>query len=1005
MKQFKTIHLFMLYTVVVSMSVFAQGTTLGTKTLGDGFNDMGNGTTGFSITDYDSGISPVIIDNSEVLRLTPNVDTLMFSRPGGWTLSGIQWQYDNSLYTPANIGYVSHVTDVDDVSSEFKTRESSVYLVTDFDQNKVFIHHKGRNNILVTQTVPTGRGAVDADLVTRNNQKIVLVTYQSSNRVIQIDFELSEVIWEYGANFGDLISPSDAEFMINTHDILIADTGNRRVIIVNDSTGTVDWEYRDPDNLAFNPVDVEEIDQSQVLITDQASHRVLIVDRATDSIIWQYGTTGLPGSDDNHLRFPADADWVPETQKILIADKGNNRILEVGRFDSTVYIWPNAVNEVDDVDAAMDTSLQVDGSFLVAQKETIDGNFFWLPTVLAFAPPADKEGPIPTDIAIIRNGGGEEIEVDFQNIRIYAENPDLTHIQYQFRSAGIDGDIDETTPWRGPTGIDSKYTFQDSVSVPLDSYHKPHSSCQFGAHLSTDSLRITPQIDSIGVEYNFYNISSSPSLFLRGDTLIGPYADAPVTVVWDTLTLFWKRVNVEKEEILLDQLRYSLFIRNAQNPSQTLLEMVDLQPKNGKQKIVLSNEMGLRGAKQILFEIELKTLNSGLTPQLDGWQFAWHEIVNGPPSIQFTDSSFVPVEFYTADTSIPTEDDSIFVNRMFLSLSNVLEPSNTVDIDVTSSTGDMETVALTYNELNLRYESGPMNILLLNAQNPDANPSDGTLELFDREELFVQFQSDQRPGEILMDSIIVVQGTIGTLSIQNSVRQDITEAQIDQTLHVRVTGELDRNLDPVAQDTIFVLLQNDMTSDRELVTMLEDSAGGVFNTGIFFSDSQTLLSSDSNSPPNDGELYTRLGDRISAQYKDNFLKEATYRFIVVPDTMIIDQALSDLAIEVAPNPYRERDGHNFRMRIKSDLADLTLEKLEIYNFAGELVLEVNGQQVTFSNSGANTVPVFQWGYVDNWWNLLNSSGDNIASGTYWLRAKARVNQETLSAKTKFVVIR
>ncbi len=1003
MKQLKTIHLCILFSVTLYTGLIAQGK----KSLSDGFNDIGqNGVTGFTITDYDSGISPVIIDNSEVLRLTPNVDTLIFKQPGGWTLSGIQWQYDNKVYSPSDIGYVSHIMDVDDVSHEFPTRTSNVYLVTDFDGNKVFIHHKDKTNILLTQSVQAYRGPVDAELFRIGNERKVIVAYQSSNRVVLIDYDLSEPEWEYGTNFGELISPSAVSKIPNTDNILIADTGAGRIIAINYQSDSIEWEYRDQGTPTFNPVDVEAIGDSLVLITDQANHRVLMVSRATDSIVWQWGT-GVAGSDSTHLRLPADADWVEETGKVIIADKGNKRVLEVGRFDSSFYIWPNAVNEVEDADAALDSSLNVDGSFLVAQKETINGNFFWLPTILAFAPPADKAGPVPTDIAIIKNSSNDELEVDFQNIRVYADQPDLTSIEYQFRSEPITRRIDENTPWRGPAGTNSKYFYQDSQNVPLDSYHKPHSSCQFGAHLSTDSLRITPQIDSVGVVYNYYDISSSPSLFLRGDTLIGPPPIEPVSVVWDTLSLFWKKVNVERDEILLEQLRFSLFIRNGQNPSQILLEMIDLKPINGKQNIVLSSEMGLRGAKQILFEIELKTLNTGLTPLLDGWKFIWHEIVNGPPSIQFTDSSFVPMDFYTADTTIPNSDDSIFVDKVFLRLSNVIEASDTLMVDVTAPlTNDVETITLIYNELMLRYESDDStDIILLNGQNTDATPGNNRFELYDREYLFVEFQSPQRPGEILRDSIIVVQGTIGTLFIQSSVRQNITEALLDQTLHVRVEGEFDRNLDPVEQDSIVVLLQNDMTSDRELVTLYEDSSGGLYNTSIFLSESATLLSGDSNSPPNDGELYSRRGDRISAQYKDNFLKEATFRFIVIPDSIDI-QSLSDLVCEVAPNPYRERDGHNFRMRVKSDLGEVTVESVEIYNFAGELVIKIPGQSVTFSNSGNNIVEIHQWGYVDNWWNLMNSSGDNIASGTYWLRVKARINnQQSLSARNKFVVIR
>ncbi|MBN1465211.1 hypothetical protein JXA02_05575, partial [candidate division KSB1 bacterium] len=286
------------------------------------------------------------------------------------------------------------------------------------------------------------------------------------------------------------------------------------------------------------------------------------------------------------------------------------------------------------------------------------------------------------------------------------------------------------------------------------------------------------------------------------------------------------------------------------------------------------------------------------------------------------------------------------------------------------------------------------------------DPTNDRLELHDRDSLFVDYEPILRPGDILSDSIVVVQGTIGLMAIQNDSLVAITVANMDRYLHLRIENEMDRNLHPTRQDTIYAVLRNNMTSDFENVMLLEQGSEGNYNSGIFASayNDRVLLDDDPYSPPDDGNLYSRPGDRISAEYKDNFLKNTTYRFVAIPMIDVIEIE-SVLLLEIAPNPYRETSGENFRLRAASGTGTLTLTKLEIYNFAGEKVFERGGSAVRFSDIGTNTIAQSNYAFINNWWNLQTDSGHPAASGTYWLKAEAIVDGTTVSAITKFVIIR
>src|SRR5690606_9277680 len=78
----------------------------------------------------------------------------------------------------------------------------------------------------------------------------------------------------------------------------------------------------------YAPDDEQE---ALILIVDQGAHRVLAVDQHS-KVQWQYGKANQAGSLEGFLNGPMDLQWTDQ-DTCLIADTGNDRVLEVQRSD------------------------------------------------------------------------------------------------------------------------------------------------------------------------------------------------------------------------------------------------------------------------------------------------------------------------------------------------------------------------------------------------------------------------------------------------------------------------------------------------------------------------------------------------------------------------------------------------------------------------------------------------------------------------------------------------
>jgi hypothetical protein len=276
--------------------------------------------------------------------------------------------------------------------------------------------------------------SVLADNPTDGNH--MLIADQYNNRVIEIDKRTHEMLWHFGdgqdkAGPNSVVGVNDAERYGKL--TLVSGTGippsdpplpgcsdpvngcpDNRVMLV-DPEGTIVWQYGQAgvagsgaDQLN-TPVAATVVARFmnlpgfQVLITDQVNQRVIAVDMA-HNIVWQYGQTGMAGKGPGQLNSPNSAE-VLDNGHVLIADEGNNRVIEVttgGKIVMTFTIGgtlsgaafasrlPNGDTLI--TDAGNNRAVEVDGNdAIVWQYVTNMG-------------PHSNPNPQPTRAVRLRNG-------------------------------------------------------------------------------------------------------------------------------------------------------------------------------------------------------------------------------------------------------------------------------------------------------------------------------------------------------------------------------------------------------------------------------------------------------------------------------------------------------------------------------------------------------------------------------------------------------------------------
>lgn len=116
-------------------------------------------------------------------------------------------------------------------------------------------------------------------------------------------------------------------------DVLIADEGNNRLIVVNPA-GDVVWQFPRPGDLRRGTTFLSPDDAfftpsgRDILATEESDQVVSLVSVARRRLLWRYGQPGVPGSGPDQLDNPDDAMMLPNGD-VLVADIKNCSLLLV----------------------------------------------------------------------------------------------------------------------------------------------------------------------------------------------------------------------------------------------------------------------------------------------------------------------------------------------------------------------------------------------------------------------------------------------------------------------------------------------------------------------------------------------------------------------------------------------------------------------------------------------------------------------------------------------------
>jgi len=123
---------------------------------------------------------------------------------------------------------------------------------------------------------------------------------------------------------------SNAESPTDGLNVLIADRGNNRLLIVGPDKRTL-WEYDFP-NLPHSAGadDAFFADRGKSIIVNLEHWQIVeLIDVATKAVTWTYGIGGRPGAAPGLLDYPDDAYQLPDGN-VVVADIRNCRVLEIG---------------------------------------------------------------------------------------------------------------------------------------------------------------------------------------------------------------------------------------------------------------------------------------------------------------------------------------------------------------------------------------------------------------------------------------------------------------------------------------------------------------------------------------------------------------------------------------------------------------------------------------------------------------------------------------------------
>lgn len=178
-----------------------------------------------------------------------------------------------------------------------------------------------------------------ADSARRTAASTTLIAETDVNRVIELDAD-GGLVFSFGAaDAGRSCVPTELYFPADAHrlpngDTLISDCIHHRLLQVQPN-GSIAWSYGRADCSSGSnagelnsPFGIDVLDGGDVLVADDLNHRVLRLAVPSGALRWQYGVTRAAGSGANALNHPLHAMGLAGGN-VLISDSSNHRVIEV----------------------------------------------------------------------------------------------------------------------------------------------------------------------------------------------------------------------------------------------------------------------------------------------------------------------------------------------------------------------------------------------------------------------------------------------------------------------------------------------------------------------------------------------------------------------------------------------------------------------------------------------------------------------------------------------------
>ena len=446
--------------------------------------------------------SSVKIDS--LIMLSPISSSVSQTPDFQFILSGYDWSWPNEIL-------IESATDID--YREFFG--SNLYLVTDASGNRV---------VEVDPDIPEEvwefKGSIGTDrylekpvdsysyteIESGESVRKILITDQGRHRVIKVIQQNKAIQWQYGnetegAGKNQLSNPADAVPIPDSGQVFICDKGNNRVILVNEADTSVVWFWEGMTANLNNPVDIELSEATnELLITDQGNHRVVKVNILTDVVTWQFGVTGVAQTGNQGLNLPSDADFLPNGN-VLICDSKNNRLIEVNTYGNIIWEFHQPLENLKDADRLSEPLDEKD----INKHLIVNGNL-----------PA-RIGYVTTSFISQKLDIGKE--VSFESLYWFAETDDpRTSVNLQLRTENTLGDL-ESAEWLGPTEIDTTYTRSGMAINPA---HNGHRFYQFKATLYTNNPLYTPILNDVAIYYNYFDTDITGKIITESPILLSP---------------------------------------------------------------------------------------------------------------------------------------------------------------------------------------------------------------------------------------------------------------------------------------------------------------------------------------------------------------------------------------------------------------------------------------------------------------------------------------------------